>query len=81
MFVPVTLIPQSQNGKNMTIYALVILTVFCSALCHYIAKKRGAKPVFWAAMGALLGPIALPFVFFSKPQFKQSVVNEKEREA
>lgn len=28
--------------------------------CYYIAKKRGANPVFWAVMGAFVGAIAIP---------------------
>ncbi len=56
----------------MTIYALVILNLICIVLCHYIAKKRGAKPVFWASMGALIGPFAIPFVLMAKPQSKNN---------
>lgn len=34
--------------------------------CHQIAKRRDAKPVFWGAMGALFGPLAILFVYFAK---------------
>ncbi len=37
-------------------------------LCRLIAKRRGASPVFWGAMGAFFGPFAIPFAFFSKPK-------------
>ena len=32
-----------------------------------IAEKRGANVVFWAVMGAVIGPFAIPFVFLTKP--------------
>ena len=35
-------------------------------ICHYIAKKRKANPVFWGVLGVMLGPVAIPFVFLSK---------------
>ena len=37
-----------------------------------IAKKRGAKVIFWAIMGAVFGPLAIPFVFFSKTDIEKS---------
>jgi hypothetical protein len=45
---------------------LVIFGLACIVLCHYIAKKRGANPVFCGVMGGIFGPFAIPFVFFSK---------------
>ena len=47
---------------------LVFLSAACSAVCYAVAKKRGAKTAYWALMGFLLGPLAIPFVFFSKPK-------------
>ena len=32
-----------------------------------IAEKRGAKVMFWTIMGAVFGPLAIPFVFLVKP--------------
>ena len=50
------------------IYILIALN-FASIFfaCHFIAKSRGAKPVFWGVMGALFGPLAIPFAFMAKP--------------
>ena len=46
---------------------IVGLTIITSAiLCHFIAKTRGANPVFWGVMGVVFGPLAIPFVFMSK---------------
>jgi uncharacterized membrane protein len=45
----------------------VVVNIACIVLCHQIAKSRGAKPVFWGVMGALFGPLAIPFAFLSKP--------------
>jgi hypothetical protein len=47
---------------------LLILNVLSIFICYYLAKSRGAKPRFWAILGALLGPLAIPFVFFSNPE-------------
>jgi len=47
--------------------AFVIGTFVVSAiLCHFVAKNRGANPIFWGVMGVIFGPLAIPFVFFSK---------------
>lgn len=35
--------------------------------CHALAKRRGSNPVFWGVMGAVFGPLAIPFVLMSKP--------------
>jgi hypothetical protein len=48
--------------------ASVAINIVCVILCHQIAKRRGAKPVFWGVMGALFGPFAIPFVFLAKPK-------------
>ena len=34
--------------------------------CHFMAKNRGANAVFWGVMGAIFGPLAIPFVFLAK---------------
>ena len=48
----------------LLLLTLNILSVF---ICHYIAKQRGAKPVFWGFVGFVFGPLAIPFVFLSRP--------------
>jgi len=48
-------------------YVVFILPFIISAfVCYYVAKERGASTSFWTAMGAIFGPLAIPFVFFSK---------------
>lgn len=47
------------------VYALIVFNLVCIVVCHQVAKKRGAKPVFWGVMGAVFGPLAIPFVFMS----------------
>ncbi len=54
----------------MAIYVLVALNILSIFVCHYIAKSRGAKPVFWGLMGAVFGPFAIPFAFASRPVVK-----------
>ncbi len=46
----------------------LFLVVLPMLVCHLIAKRRGSNPVFWGVMGALFGPFAIPFAFFSKPR-------------
>jgi hypothetical protein len=48
--------------------ASAAINIACIILCHQIAQRRGAKPVFWGVMGALFGPFAIPFVLFAKPK-------------
>ena len=50
---------------------LFILNILSIFICYAVAKHRGAKTIFWAIVGAILGPLAIPFVFFSKPQVYQ----------
>lgn len=49
------------------IYALVLINLLCVVACHLIAKSRGVTPVFWGLMGAMFGPLALPFCLMAKP--------------
>lgn len=48
--------------------AIIVAIVFVASIvfCHVVAKKRGSNPVFWGIMGAIFGPLAIPFVFMSK---------------
>ena len=50
------------------IYALVAVNILSIFICHYIAKSRAAHPVFWGVMGAIFGPLAIPFALFAKPE-------------
>jgi len=51
----------------MIAIALMLLVGIASiVVCHRVAKKRGADPVFWGIMAAIFGPLAVPFVFLSK---------------
>jgi len=50
----------------MMIYILIALNIASIFVCHYIAKSRGAKPVFWGVMGAIFGLLAIPFAFMAK---------------
>jgi len=47
---------------------LLLITLASVVICYWIARSRSADPVFWAFLGLLLGPLAIPFVFFSKPK-------------
>lgn len=45
---------------------LVLFSAFFGVLIYAVAAQRNANKPFWLAMGLLLGPFALPFVFFTK---------------
>lgn len=47
---------------------LLLVFVICTAVCYFVAKKHRADVPFWVVMGVMLGPLAVPFVFFSKPK-------------
>lgn len=56
----------------MTIIILSFTVLVSAALCHAIAKQRGANPVIWGVMGIVFGPLAIPFVFLAKPVTRES---------
>jgi hypothetical protein len=56
----------------MTAYLLVAITVISVGICYYAAKQRGLNKPYWILMGALFGPLAVPFVFLSKSKRKNS---------
>ncbi len=47
---------------------VIVALVFAASIitCHTLAKRRGRDPVFWGLMGALFGPLAIPFIYFRK---------------
>ena len=51
---------------------LSILCISCAVLLWHIAEKRGANTLFWATMGAIFGPLAIPFVFLTKNNSSES---------
>jgi len=52
----------------MAAYIPVILWVVSAIVCSYIAKVRNIKSNFMKRLIVLfLGPLAIPLVFFSKP--------------
>jgi len=51
----------------MYIFILVLTLIISAIICHFIAKNRNANAVFWGVMGGVFGPLAIPFVFLSKP--------------
>ena len=52
----------------MAIAILVAVMVVSGVLCHFIAKRHRANPVFWGVMGFVFGPLAIPFALFSAPR-------------
>ncbi|MBA6352904.1 hypothetical protein H4J69_18460 [Colwellia sp. BRX10-9] len=46
---------------------LFIISLISMVLCFYVAKYRNANKTLWVLAALLVGPLAIPFVFFSKP--------------
>lgn len=42
------------------------ICIACAFLLWHIAQKRGANTKLWAIMGAVFGPLAIPFIFLTK---------------
>ena len=54
---------------------LIIISFICIACAFFlwsIADKRGANTLFWAVMGAIFGPFAIPFIFLTKNNSSKS---------
>ena len=55
---------------------MLIISALCIAsafLLWHLADRRGANTRFWAIMGAIFGPLAIPFIFLTprkKPDAK-----------
>lgn len=52
----------------MAVYLLVGITILSVVICYYAAKHRGLSRPYWIFLGALFGPLAIPFVFLAKPK-------------
>ena len=43
-----------------------IICIACAYLLWVIADRRGVNTRLWAIMGAVFGPLAIPFIFLTK---------------
>jgi len=48
----------------MYIAVFVLILIASAVICHFVAKRKGKRPVFWGVMGGVFGPLAIPFVFY-----------------
>jgi hypothetical protein len=48
------------------IYLLLALNIASIFICYRIARSRGANPVLWGLLGALFGPLAIPFALMAR---------------
>lgn len=53
---------------------IIIIPVGCAFLLWFMAHKRGLNTLFWAILGAVFGPFAIPFIFFAKEK-KENKLN------
>lgn len=49
-------------------YILPIIFLICGSVCFTLAKDKNRNKAFWVVMGSLLGPLAIPFIYFAKPR-------------
>jgi len=49
-----------------------LIFIACAILLWNIAEKRGANTLFWAVMGGVFGPLAIPFIFLTKNNSSKS---------
>jgi len=58
----------------MAAYVPAIIWLFSAIICYYIAKVRHVRPnIFWTLVAVILGPLAIPLIFFAKPEQKIGV--------
>ncbi len=51
----------------MITYVPVLVWILSALICLYIAKQRNVKvTLFWKITAVVLGPFAIPLVFFAK---------------
>ena len=55
-----------------------IICISCAFLLWNIAYKRGANTRFWAIMGAVFGPLAIPFIFLTKDKSQDPDRSDKQ---
>jgi len=51
---------------------LIIITIGSIFFLYVVAGKRGASRKFRVMMGLLFGPLAIPFIFFSRRKKRSS---------
>lgn len=53
---------------QIMIALLIIVNLLSMVICYQIAKSRKANRWYWLLVGFLIGPFAVPFVFFASPE-------------
>ncbi|MEZ8826969.1 hypothetical protein AB6E04_21675 [Vibrio amylolyticus] len=46
---------------------LILINLISVVICFLVSKRRKANTIFWSLTAVLVGPLAIPFVVFSKP--------------
>ena len=60
-----------QEKKSMDPYIPVSIWIASAVICSYIAKVRHVKPtLLWQFIVVLLGPLAIPLIFFARSNGK-----------
>ncbi len=48
------------------IVSILTISLACTVLIYTITYRRRANCAYWLKVGLIFGPLAVPFVFFSK---------------
>jgi hypothetical protein len=54
------------DSSVLTVAIIGLIVAASAVACYVIANRRGGNAVLWGVMGALFGPLAIPFAFMSK---------------
>ncbi len=46
---------------------LIFINIISVIICFLVSRHRKANTLFWSLVAVLVGPLAIPFVIFSKP--------------
>ena len=55
----------------MALAIIVMAMTLCSAfICFTVSKEKRLNSTFWLWMAIVFGPLAVPFIYLSKPKEK-----------
>ena len=55
------------------------MTILSTLLTYRLATEKGLNVKFWVIMAIIFGLVVLPFIFLAKNNYKENVMNERNR--
>ncbi len=56
----------------MVAAAIIVVVIVSTAICHSVARHKNLSVRFWICLGAVFGPLAIPFVLLMPARKVQS---------